>query len=141
VLAYEVSQRNPGESQMSVSAGVGGLLYFMKVPEPKTGKNRLHLDLVTPGSMEAEVARLAEAGAQLVEVRQDPASYDNPDTWPCELPVRFGFACADIYHAFNGPTGTKAAAGLLGPDYTHPSQRGNNTIASVLEALGYTPLT
>jgi predicted enzyme related to lactoylglutathione lyase len=31
--------------------------------------------------MQAEVARLAEAGAELVEVRQDPASYDNPDTW------------------------------------------------------------
>ena len=28
-----------------------------------------------------EVARLAEAGAEVVEVRQDPASLDNPDTW------------------------------------------------------------
>jgi hypothetical protein len=27
------------------------------------------------------VARLAEAGAEVVEVRQDPASLDNPDTW------------------------------------------------------------
>ncbi len=49
--------------------------------EPKAGKNRLHLDLVTAGPMEAEVARLAEAGAEVVEVRQDPASLDNPDTW------------------------------------------------------------
>jgi hypothetical protein len=31
--------------------------------------------------MEAEVAWLAEAGAEVVEVRQDPASLDNPDTW------------------------------------------------------------
>jgi Glyoxalase-like domain len=59
----------------------GGPLYFMKVPEPKVGKNRLHLDLVTSGPMEAEVTRLVEAGAKMVEVRQDPASYDNPDTW------------------------------------------------------------
>ena len=81
VLAYQVSQRNPDEFQVSDPAGAGGPLYFMKVPEPKVGKNRLHLDLVTPGSMEAEVARLVEAGAQVVEVRQDPASYDNPDTW------------------------------------------------------------
>ena len=80
-LAYQVSQRNPGEFQVSDPAGAGGSLYFMKVPEPKVGKNRLHLDLVTPGSMEAEVARLVEAGAQVVEVRQDPASFDNPDTW------------------------------------------------------------
>ena len=73
VLAYQVSQRNPDEFQVSDPAGAGGSLYFMKVPEPKVGKNRLHLDLVTPGSMEAEVARLVEAGAQVIEVRQDPA--------------------------------------------------------------------
>jgi hypothetical protein len=81
VLAYQVSQRNPDEFQVSDPAGAGGSLYFMKVPEPKVGKNRLHLDLVTPGSMETEVARLIEAGAQVVEVRQDPASFDNPDIW------------------------------------------------------------
>jgi hypothetical protein len=80
-LAYKVSQRNPDEFQVSDPAGAGRSLYFMKVPEPKTGKNRLHLDLVTDGSMEAEVVRLVEAGAQLIEVRQDPASYDNPDSW------------------------------------------------------------
>ena len=80
-LAYKVRQRNPGEFLVSDPAGVGASLYFMKVPEPKVGKNRLHLDLVTSGPMEAEVARLAQAGAEVIEVRQDPASYDNPDTW------------------------------------------------------------
>jgi hypothetical protein len=39
------------------------------------------LDLVTPGSRETEVARLVDGGAGVVEVRQDPASYDNPDTF------------------------------------------------------------
>lgn len=80
-LAYKVSQRNPDEFQVSDPIGAGRSLYFMKVPEPKAGKNRLHLDLVTDGSMEAEVIRLVEAGAQVIEVRQDPASYDNPDSW------------------------------------------------------------
>lgn len=80
-LAYKVSRRNPDEFQVSDPAGLGGSLYFMKVPEPKVGKNRLHVDLVTSGSMEAEVKRLVQAGAQLVEVRQDPVSHDNPDTW------------------------------------------------------------
>jgi Glyoxalase-like domain len=80
-LAYEVSQRNPGEFQVSDPAGAGAALYFMKLPEPKASKNRLHLDLVTSGPMEAEVARLADAGAEMVEVRQDPPSLDNPDTW------------------------------------------------------------
>jgi Glyoxalase-like domain len=80
-LAYEVNQRNPDEFQVSDPAGTGASLYFMKVPEPKAGKNRLHLDLVTAGPMEAEVARLAGAGAEVIEVRQDPAFMDNPDTW------------------------------------------------------------
>jgi predicted enzyme related to lactoylglutathione lyase len=80
-LAYEGNQRNPGEFQVSDPAGGGVSLYFMKVPEPKAGKNRLHLDLVTAGPMEAEVARLAAAGAQVVEVRHDPPTLGNPDTW------------------------------------------------------------
>jgi hypothetical protein len=80
-LGYQVSRRNVDEFQVSDPAGAGGSLYFMKVPEPKAGKNRLHLDLVTPAPMEAEVARLASAGAEVVEVRHDPPSLDNPDTW------------------------------------------------------------
>jgi hypothetical protein len=80
-LAYKVSQRNPDEFLVSDPADAGHSLYFMKVPEPRVGKNRLHLDLVTAGSMEAEVTGLIEAGAELVEVRQDPASFDNPDAW------------------------------------------------------------
>ena len=80
-LGYKISQRNPDEFQVSDPAGAGGSLYFMKVPEPKVGKNRLHLELVTPGSMEDEVTRLVEAGAELVEVRRDPAELDNPDRW------------------------------------------------------------
>jgi hypothetical protein len=53
----------------------------MRVPEPKIAKNRLHLDLVTEGPMEFEVARLVEMGARVVDVRHDPATYDNPDHW------------------------------------------------------------
>jgi hypothetical protein len=55
--------------------------YFMKVPEPKVGKNRLHLDLVTDGSMSDEVDRLVRLGARFVELRHDQDSLDNPDTW------------------------------------------------------------
>jgi predicted enzyme related to lactoylglutathione lyase len=80
-LARQVTRRNPDEFQVSDPGGGGASLYFMRVPEPKAGKNRLHLDLLTEGSMEAEVTRLARAGAEVVEVRQDPESMDNPDTW------------------------------------------------------------
>jgi predicted enzyme related to lactoylglutathione lyase len=38
---------------------------FNKVPEPKTAKNRMHVDVATPDSR-AEVARLAELGASVI---------------------------------------------------------------------------
>ncbi len=81
VLSFRVSERNPDEYQ--VGEGVPGRpsLYFMKVPETKVVKNRLHLDLLTEGPMESEVERLVKAGARVVEVRQDPDSLQNPDTW------------------------------------------------------------
>ncbi len=82
-LGYKVSPRNPDEFQVSDPAGAGGSLYFMKVPEPKVGKNRLHLDLVTSDSMEDEVTRLVEAGAQLVEVRQDPPRWTTRTRGQC----------------------------------------------------------
>jgi hypothetical protein len=31
--------------------------------------------------MSDEVDRLVKLGGRLVEVRQDPATFDNPDTW------------------------------------------------------------
>jgi len=65
--------------------GVGPKFWFQKVPEPKTVKNRLHLDLdVTGGrsgplaerraTVEAEVARLCDAGAKVFRVHDDPAN-------------------------------------------------------------------
>jgi predicted enzyme related to lactoylglutathione lyase len=80
-LAYKVSQRNPDEVRVSDPAGVGGSLCFMRVPEPRGIRNWLDLDVVTLGSVEDEVTRLVEAGAEVVEVLQDPASLDDPDTW------------------------------------------------------------
>ncbi|WUH91574.1 VOC family protein [Streptomyces sp. NBC_00433] len=56
-------------------AGAGPRLAILKVPEPKTAKNRLHLDIRVPGHgtpadrrqrIEAEAARLTEAGARVL---------------------------------------------------------------------------
>lgn len=44
-------------------------LIFLKVPEGKTAKNRLHLDL-RPADQAAEVARLEALGARRVDVGQ-----------------------------------------------------------------------
>lgn len=60
-------ERNPEEFLVGDPAGEATPLYFMRVPEPKVGKNRLHLDLVTEGSLDDEVTRLQGLGARLVE--------------------------------------------------------------------------
>ncbi|SCX39650.1 hypothetical protein SAMN03159343_0729 [Klenkia marina] len=57
----------------------GGMprLLFQRVPEPKTGKNRVHLDVrVGAEAVEAEVARLVAAGArELHRASQGPHSW------------------------------------------------------------------
>jgi hypothetical protein len=41
-------------------------MWFNRVPEPKTAKNRLHFDLRAPGDMAEEVARLEVLGATVM---------------------------------------------------------------------------
>lgn len=50
--------------------GVSPDLLFLRVPETKTVKNRLHLDL-RPDDQAAEVARLESLGARRVDIGQD----------------------------------------------------------------------
>jgi predicted enzyme related to lactoylglutathione lyase len=50
--------------------GVAPDLLFLRVPEPKAGKNRWHPDL-RPDDQAAEVARLESLGATRVDVGQD----------------------------------------------------------------------
>jgi uncharacterized glyoxalase superfamily protein PhnB len=58
----------------SDTSGDGGVrLYFQRVPEPKTTKNRVHLDVpVAQDELDAEVERLTATGAKLVELRSHP---------------------------------------------------------------------
>lgn len=47
--------------------GLGRRLLFVRVPEPKTGKNRLHIDVHSgPAGRAATVARLESLGATLI---------------------------------------------------------------------------
>jgi lysophospholipase L1-like esterase len=65
------------------------------------------------------------------------------DAWSamiCDSAKAHTFRCADIYHAFNGPTGEKPSGDLLADDYIHPSQKGNDEITRVLVDLGFAPL-
>jgi predicted enzyme related to lactoylglutathione lyase len=54
--------------------GIAPDLVFLKVPEAKTVKNRLHLDL-RPADQSAEIARLEALGARQVNIGQDDVSW------------------------------------------------------------------
>jgi hypothetical protein len=58
-------------------SGAGPFIEFLRVPEPKRGKNRLHLDVASyPGDDHAaEVARLRALGATPADVGQGAASW------------------------------------------------------------------
>jgi predicted enzyme related to lactoylglutathione lyase len=56
------SEGGHGSNGGAVATGPTGL-FFQKVPEPKTVKNRVHLDLRPPDSMAAEVERSKALGA------------------------------------------------------------------------------
>jgi hypothetical protein len=57
--------------------GLGRRLLFQDVPEDKSGKNRLHIDIHSePGGLDALVARLEGLGATRVrEVNKGPAGH------------------------------------------------------------------
>lgn len=75
------------------------------------------------------------------QVRRTVMMHDAWNRMLCGSARRHGFACADIYHAFNGSKGTKPSGDLLAADYTHPSDEGNKRIAGVLIAQGFKPRT
>jgi hypothetical protein len=82
--AFLAAQQVPQENWNDRSAivGDGPRLFFQKVPEPKTVKNRVHLDLHAGGGpsvaveeqrarVRAEVERLTALGASFVEQREE----------------------------------------------------------------------
>jgi hypothetical protein len=101
-LNYRVAQRNPGEFEASDPAGIGTPLYFMHVPEPRVGKNRLHVDVVTEELLADEVARLVAAGATFVDIRQDPATHANPDRWAVLLDPEGNVFCVTSVATLTG---------------------------------------
>ena len=50
--------------------GISPDLLFLRVPEDKAGKNRLHIDL-RPDDQDVEVSRLESLGARRIDVGQD----------------------------------------------------------------------
>ena len=67
--------RHPDDpSDPNSGVGLGRRLLFNRVPEPKSGKNRLHIDLHGPaGQRDSEVDRLGGLGATVVRHVAEPA--------------------------------------------------------------------
>jgi catechol 2,3-dioxygenase-like lactoylglutathione lyase family enzyme len=62
-LGYELDDIDDDGAYLVDPTGRGWPLYFQIVPEPKSVKNRLHLDLRPPDSMAKEVERVTALGA------------------------------------------------------------------------------
>lgn len=74
--------------------GTGPRLSILHVPEPKTAKNRLHVDIRVTGGrdgIEAEAARLVAAGARVLHRNEDHCVLGDPEGNEfCVAPARRG---------------------------------------------------
>ena len=57
----------------------GAGLYFMRVPEDKTVKNRMHVDLEPTGSAREEIERLHALGASTVQEHESHTVLADPE--------------------------------------------------------------
>jgi catechol 2,3-dioxygenase-like lactoylglutathione lyase family enzyme len=71
VLGWEVLDEEDGVVEIGASPGSPPTIVFVPVPEPKTVKNRLHIDVNPSGCDQAEeVERLLALGARRVDIGQ-----------------------------------------------------------------------
>ena len=74
-LGFELDEDSDGEgAYLADPSGRTRGIFFQRVPEAKTAKNRLHIDLRPSGSMREEVERVRELGATGDEVVEIPSS-------------------------------------------------------------------
>lgn len=74
VLGWPPETTDDGDVILRAPAGAGPDWLFLPVPEPKTVKNRLHVDF-TPDDQRAEVDRLIALGARHVDIGQGEQSW------------------------------------------------------------------
>jgi hypothetical protein len=77
VLDYRVTESKQGAwVALRGPQGSGPELVFIKVPEPKTVKNRLHIDVnASDRDQQEEVERLIELGARRIDIGQGEQSW------------------------------------------------------------------
>jgi hypothetical protein len=80
VLGTDVDEDATADLAYVEAAGWGGPnMWFARVSEPKTAKNRMHLDLRAPETMAKEVLRLAALGASVVERHDGHTVMNDPE--------------------------------------------------------------
>lgn len=76
VLGYELTDSNNDAAVLEDPEGSGVTVVFLKVPEPKTVKNRVHVDLSPRDRDQAEeVERVIALGATKIDIGQDEPSW------------------------------------------------------------------
>jgi hypothetical protein len=79
-LGSDVDEESTAEKAFVEAAGWGGPnIWFNRVPEPKTAKNRMHFDLRAPGALQDEVARLERLGASVLRHYGHHTEMEDPE--------------------------------------------------------------
>jgi hypothetical protein len=73
-LGYALVDPDPAGAYIADPSGKTRGIFFQPVPEPKTAKNRVHLDLRPSGRMQEEVDRLTGLGATSLDHVEKAAS-------------------------------------------------------------------
>lgn len=71
-IGYDIKRMEDDLASVVDPAGNSPRLLFLRVPEEKTVKNRVHLDLRAAGRMEDEVERMIGLGARRLTVFDEP---------------------------------------------------------------------
>jgi predicted enzyme related to lactoylglutathione lyase len=79
-LGSGVDEESTSEKAFVEAPGWGGpSMWFNAVPEPKTVKNRVHLDLRAPGPIGEEVTRLVGLGGTVLREGEELVVIADPD--------------------------------------------------------------
>jgi hypothetical protein len=74
LLGFKITFESDDEVAIERHDELGPALLFIKVPDSKSSKNRIHLDL-NPDDQDAEVTRAKELGATDVDIGQQDVSW------------------------------------------------------------------
>ena len=79
-LGSNVDEDSTSDKAYVEAAGWGGPnMWFNRVPEQKTAKNRIHFDLRAPGSVADAVAHLTTLGATVLRVGEELTVMADPE--------------------------------------------------------------